>query len=83
MVNKSSGSPSKAGTLASIIVAILLMCVFRVDWWWWGTSQPLVFGWLTWPMLYHLLIFAIGWLLVALTVIYLWPEPETPPRKRE
>ncbi len=66
----------RTGILMSIVSAVLLMCILRVDWWWWGTKQPLIFGWFTWPMIYHLIIWAVGWLLVILTTIFLWEEPE-------
>jgi len=72
--------PSKAGTVASIFTAILLLAVLRVDWWWWGKAQPPILGWLTLPMLYHLAIWAAGWLLVILTVVFLWPDPQIPSR---
>ncbi|MGQ9825601.1 MAG: hypothetical protein ACUVSK_11555 [Desulfotomaculales bacterium] len=83
MTDKSPGISGKTGTLISIAAALVLMCVFRVDWWWWGKNQPVILGWLTRPMLYHLLIFAVGWLLVVLTVVYLWPDIKTPLWKKE
>lgn len=55
------------------IVAILL--IIRVDWWWYGAKiEPLVLGWLTYPMLYQLGIWLVGWLVVIVTCKYLWTE---------
>ncbi|RLB05174.1 MAG: hypothetical protein DRG83_03075 [Deltaproteobacteria bacterium] len=60
------------------VLAAILM-VIRVDWWWWGHKiYPLVFGWLSIPMIYQILVWLAGWLLVAYVVYKVWPrENET------
>lgn len=60
--------------LVVYLLALVLM-IIRVDWWWWGwKTEPYIFGWLTWPMLYQVGILLAGWLLVCFTVKYLWVE---------
>lgn len=56
--------------------AVLLMLI-RVDFWWWGeVTRPVLFGWLTVPMLYQLGIWAAGWLLVLYSTDRLWSDSE-------
>ncbi len=62
------------GVFVFIMAAVLM--IVRVDWWWWGKKiEPLIFGWLSYPMLYQALIWLAGWGLVAITVKYLWIDP--------
>lgn len=57
--------------------AAALLMIIRVDFWWWGDAgAPLVFGWLTVPMLYQLGIWLCGWLLVLYTAGRLWSDSE-------
>ena len=69
-------SDSSKNTLNSLMyLAFVLLFIFRIDWWWWGWKiEPLVFGWLTYPMLYQLLIWLLGWIVVVVTCKYLWPD---------
>ncbi|MCL6639017.1 MAG: hypothetical protein K6T80_04950 [Firmicutes bacterium] len=58
-----------------VFVAAAVLMIIRVDWWWWGKKiEPLVFGWLSYPMLYQLFIWLAGWGLLAITVKYLWSD---------
>lgn len=55
-------------------LAALLM-IIRVDLWWWGEKiHPLIFGWITIPMLYQFLIWFAGCALVFYTCIALWDK---------
>lgn len=59
-----------------VFVMAAVLMIIRVDWWWWGKKiEPLVFGWLSYPMLYQLAIWLIGWGLVYVTIKYLWTDP--------
>ncbi|MCL6611419.1 MAG: hypothetical protein K6T66_07770 [Peptococcaceae bacterium] len=62
------------GAIVFILSAVLM--IIRVDWWWWGHKvDPLVFGWLSYPMIYQIFIWLAGWGLVAVAVRYLWIDP--------
>ena len=57
--------------------AAVLLMIFRVDIWWWGdAARPVLFGWLTVPMLYQLAIWGCGWLLVVYATDHLWSDTE-------
>jgi hypothetical protein len=57
-------------------VALLLM-VFRIDWWWWGKKMPPVLsGWLSWPEIYHIIIWIIGVGLLFYTAKVLWDDSD-------
>jgi hypothetical protein len=57
--------------------AAVLLMILRVDIWWWGDAmRPVLFGWLTVPMLYQLAIWVCGWLLVLYSTDRLWSDPE-------
>jgi hypothetical protein len=59
-----------------MVTAIILMFI-RVDLWWWGEKvDPLVFGWLSYPMLYQFGIWLVGYGLVYIACKYLWDEPD-------
>ncbi len=50
------------------LLAALLMFI-RVDVWWWGKDMPpVLFGSLSWPMLYQLLLWLAGWALTVYAV---------------
>lgn len=71
-----SDSAKNALNVAMYLIAAFLMFI-RIDWWWWGKKiGPFVFGWLSYPMLYQLLIWAVGWLVVIITCKYLWGGDE-------
>jgi len=55
-------------------LAAILMLV-RVDLWWWGSKiNPLVFGWITIPMIYQFLIWFAGCVLVYYMCFALWDK---------
>ncbi|MCX8110530.1 MAG: hypothetical protein N3D15_04710 [Syntrophorhabdaceae bacterium] len=59
--------------LVYICAAILL--IIRVDLWWWGKKiYPLVFGWITIPMIYQFLIWIAGFGLVSYICYSLWDK---------
>lgn len=44
-----------------ILLAAMFLMIFRVDWWWWGEKMPPVMGgWLSWPEIYHIIIWILG-----------------------
>jgi hypothetical protein len=58
------------------LLAAALM-VLRVDLWWWGEpTPPILFGWLTAPMLYQLGVWAAGYALVIYTARVIWPAED-------
>lgn len=68
-------SGKSAGLWAIAAISAALM-IFRVDWWWWGTKiEPLMFGWLSVPMLYQLFIWLAGWALV-LWICSIWKRED-------
>jgi hypothetical protein len=61
--------------LSVVFAAAVLLMLIRVDFWWWGeVSPPVLFGWLTAPMLYHLGIWFSGWMLVLYAANHLWTD---------
>jgi hypothetical protein len=49
--------------------------ILRVDFWWWNElSPPVLFGWLTAPMLYQLGILLCGWALAVYAARNLWKD---------
>lgn len=58
-----------------MFVVFIILLIIRVDWWWWGAKiEPFIFGWLTFPMLYQLGIWFVGWIVVLITCKYLWSD---------
>jgi len=69
------GQKSTLNFFMYLLFAVLL--IIRVDWWWYGWKiEPFVFGWLTYPMLYQLFIWFVGWMVVIITCKYLWSDGE-------
>lgn len=61
----------------TVYIAAIILAFIRVDWWWWGEKvEPFILGWFTWPMLYQVGIWLIGYGLVIYTVYCLWSEPQ-------
>jgi hypothetical protein len=55
--------------------AAAALMVLRVDVWWWDrVMPPVLFGWLTVPMLYQLGIFLCGWALAVYAAGHLWRD---------
>ena len=49
--------------------------ILRVDFWWWNeVKPPVLFGWLTVPMLYQLGILLCGWALAVYAAGHLWKD---------
>lgn len=72
-----TNSPNRGAIGAFVFIMAVTLMIIRVDWWWWGKKvEPLVFGWLSYPMLYQLAVWLVGWGLVAIAVKYLWADPE-------
>ncbi len=64
-------------TLTIIYCLSVLLMVVRIDWWWWGTKiDPLIFGWLTIPMLYQIGIWLAGIALVFWLCIGVWAKQD-------
>lgn len=64
-------------TAKGIFVAVFAsaLMILRVDFWWWNDIMPpVLFGWLTVPMLYQLGIFACGWWLAVYAAGNLWKD---------
>ena len=58
---------------AAVAVAAAALMILRVDVWWWNQIMPpVLFGWLTVPMLYQLGIFLCGWALAVYAAGNLW-----------
>jgi hypothetical protein len=58
-----------------VTVAACALMLLRVDFWWWNEIMPpVLFGWLTMPMLYQLAIFMCGWWLAVYAAGNLWKE---------
>lgn len=65
---------SRRGKVLFLLAAALMLA--RTDFWWWDeTFQPILFGWIDLANLYHIAIWAIGYVLVYFTV-RLWGEEE-------
>jgi urea transporter len=61
--------------LAAVIVAAAALMILRVDFWWWNERMPpVLFGWLTLPMLYQLGILLCGWALAVYASNNLWKD---------
>lgn len=68
---------SRGAISAIVFIVAAILMVIRVDWWWWGDKvEPLVFGWLSYPVLYQLVIWAAGYALVIIVARYLWADPK-------
>lgn len=68
---------NKGAISAFVFVSAAILMIIRVDWWWWGKKvEPLVFGWLSYPVLYQLAIWAAGYVLVIIVAKYLWVDPQ-------
>lgn len=66
---------SSIGKHVAVYGIALLLMIFRIDWWWWGKKMPPVLAnWLSWPEVYHLLIWLIGVGLVFYTAKTLWDD---------
>lgn len=71
---------AKAKNYFIFIVALFLM-IFRIDWWWWGKKMPPVLGnWLSWPEIYHIIIWMLG---VALLFYAVMSSEETDDGRKE
>jgi hypothetical protein len=58
---------------SAVAVAAAALMILRVDVWWWNqVMPPVLFGWLTVPMLYQLGIFLCGWALAVYAASNLW-----------
>ena len=58
-----------------VAVAAAALMILRVDFWWWNQIlEPVLFGWLTVPMLYQLGVFACGWWLAVYAAGNLWKD---------
>jgi hypothetical protein len=61
--------------LLAVIAAAVALMILRVDYWWWNeTMPPVLFGWLTVPMLYQLGILVCGWALAVYAANNLWKD---------
>jgi hypothetical protein len=59
----------------AVAMAAAALMILRVDFWWWNEIMPpVLFGWLTVPMLYQLAIFMCGWWLAVYAAGNLWKE---------
>ncbi|MCX7966215.1 MAG: hypothetical protein N2596_06285 [Syntrophorhabdaceae bacterium] len=59
--------------LVYLFAAVLL--IIRVDLWWWGKKiYPILFGWITIPMIYQFLIWLAGFGLVLYICFSLWDK---------
>lgn len=68
-----SKSRRKRSILITIFILSIILMIIRVDWWWWGAKiHPLLFGWLSVPMLYQLFIWLAGTALVFWLCIGVW-----------
>ncbi len=64
-------------TLTIIYLLCVVLMVIRVDWWWWGSKiDPLIFGWLTIPMLYQIGIWLAGTVLIFWLCIGVWAKQD-------
>lgn len=60
---------------AFVFAAAAALMVLRVDFWWWDRIMPpVLFGWLTVPMLYQLGILVCGWALAVYAAGHLWRD---------
>jgi len=59
--------------LALVYGGAVALLFLRIDLWWWGKKiQPILFGWITLPMLYQLFIWAAGVALVYVVCLKVW-----------
>lgn len=60
-------------TLTVIYTLSVALMIFRVDWWWWGEKiHPLLWDWISLPMLYQLGIWMAGTALVFWLCLGVW-----------
>lgn len=75
MTQEKGNAYRTALTIIYILSAVLM--VVRIDFWWWGTKiHPLIFGWLSLPMIYQLGIWAAGTVLVFWLCIGVWEQQD-------
>ena len=57
-----------------LLVLTLVLIVVHQDFWNWGSSQPLAFGFLPIGLWYHALFCVAAAILLAMFVLFLWPK---------
>ncbi|MFH0975945.1 MAG: hypothetical protein V1874_09205 [Spirochaetota bacterium] len=68
---------NRKGIEAFVYVVAAILCVIRIDFWWWGTKiYPIYAGWITVPMIYQFFIWLAGTALVYIICFTVWPEDE-------
>lgn len=61
--------------VAGVVAAAVALMILRVDFWWWNqVMPPVLFGWLSVPMLYQFGILLCGWALAVYAAGHLWKE---------
>jgi hypothetical protein len=61
--------------VAGVVGAAVALMILRVDFWWWNqVMPPVLFGWLSVPMLYQFGILLCGWALAVYAAGHLWKE---------
>lgn len=59
----------------AVVAAAAALMILRVDFWWWNQAMPpVLFGWLSVPMLYQFGILLCGWALAVYAAKHLWKE---------
>jgi hypothetical protein len=57
-----------------LLLLTLVLIVVHQDFWNWGSSQPLAFGFLPIGLWYHALFCIAAAILLAMFVMFLWPK---------
>lgn len=60
-----------------VFAGFVILSVLAYDFWWFGQSAPLVFGWIPFWVLYQILIQVLFILLLAAWVYQRWPEDDS------
>jgi hypothetical protein len=70
---------SKKQILTIVYTLAVVLLFLRVDLWWWGKKiHPIIAGWITFPMIYQMFIWAAGVALVYTICYKVWDIDDKP-----
>lgn len=74
-IEKVGGGIVLLGKDLIFVSAVCMLCAFHVDYWAWGRSGPLLFGWIPYHLWYCGLLTVTGSVFFAWWAMKMWPEP--------
>ena len=57
-----------------VVILLTLLAILHQDFWYWGSIEPLVFGFIPIGLAYHIGVSMAAGILWALAVYYCWPK---------